>query len=211
MACQTQEARKTKALPVWPVRWTRQVTPLLQTHSSMHSVRLCPGYSPAPHPVSHPLWASLSDWRHRSELLQTRAAATSHYANGVGPPCTVATGTYAWRWAGLVVSRRHRFYTPSWRSQAPENTPARHGQYRYEGFTDTRRPVPAPHGQAESPVLRAAWSNGKFLWLLPQRPPTIGRHRGDWPDRLFDLLQKDLSDTGLYRETISRLINSSEY
>jgi hypothetical protein len=42
-----------------------------------------PGYLPAPGQDSRPLWASLSDWQHRSGLLQTRAAATSHRADGV--------------------------------------------------------------------------------------------------------------------------------
>ena len=162
-----------------------------------------PGCFPVPDRESRPLWASLSDWQHRSGLLQTRAAATSHCVNDVETVLRRGDRPCAWRWARLVASHRHHFHAPRWRSQAPENAPARHGPYRGQCFPIHQVLFLLPVHKQSLWYYRLRRIDYEILWLLPQRT-TIGRHRGDRPDRLFKLLHKDLvRHRGDIRNTIA--------
>src|SRR5712691_10823143 len=146
---------KTRALPVWPVLWTRTCN-ALASDPLQHALRaIMPGYSPAPSRESRPLWASLSDWQHRSGLLQTRAAATSHCVNDV--ETILRRGD---RYVCLALGSAGRQPQPP----LPYAARAPSGARKYARATrpipgpvlrHSRRPAPAPRAQAEPLVLRA--------------------------------------------------------
>lgn len=75
-----QSAGRCMSGPLWQPT-TRNA---LASSPLQHTLRtVMSGCSPAPVRDSRPLWAFLAYWQHRSGLLQTCAAATSHRADDV--------------------------------------------------------------------------------------------------------------------------------
>src|SRR5262249_54015122 len=148
--------QNTRALRVWSVLPTVTCN-ALASDPPQHALRATmPGCCRAPGRDSRPLWASLSDWQHRSGLLQTRAAATSHCANDVETVLRrgdryvcLALGSAGRQpqppllYAALLQSGARKYARAAWPIPGPV-------------FRHLRRPVPAPRVQAEALVLRAA-------------------------------------------------------